>query len=94
MREPFLPGVGISMLAAALLTACGDVPKLSGDSIEKRIVQRYDGNRGYAGIEVSCPDVDNEVGQKFTCEVTGTDKFTRIDGSVAAGDGVRLDQFS
>ncbi len=86
------PAAGIGLLAAAALTGCGG-SKLSGDSIEKLIVEDL-GNRGYAGIEVSCPDVDNEVGTKFTCDVTGTDKFTKIDGSVAKDDQVNLDRVS
>ena len=92
MIKRIFPAAGIGLLAAAALTGCGG-SKLSGDSIEKLIVEDL-GNRGYAGIEVTCPDVDNEVGAKFTCDVTGTDEFTKIDGSVAEGDQVNLDRVS
>ena len=92
MLKRILPAAGIGLFAAAALTGCGG-SKLSGDSIEKLIVEDL-GNRGYAGIEVSCPDVDNEVGTKFTCDVTGTGEFTRIDGSVAKDDQVNLDRVS
>lgn len=85
-----VPSAGIGLLVAAALTGCGGT-KLSGDSIEKLIVEDL-GNRGYAGLEVSCPDVDNEVGKKFTCDVKGSDEFTKIEGSVANDDQVNLDR--
>lgn len=78
--------------AAIFLAACGG-QKLSGDSIEKLIVEDL-GTRGYADVSVTCPDVDNEVGKKFTCDVANGPGFTKIEGSVAEGDKVNLDRVS
>jgi hypothetical protein len=81
--------MGLSLAVVAALAGCGG-SKLSHQSIEKLIVQEL-GNRGYAGATVKCPDVDNKVGKKFTCTVSGVSKFTTIDGSVASGDKINLD---
>lgn len=74
----------------AALTGCGG-SKLSHASIEKLIVVEL-GTRGYPGVAVKCSDVDNEVGKKFTCDVTGAKGFTKIDGSVAKNDQINLDR--
>lgn len=92
MIARIVPSVGVGLIAAVALAACGGT-KLSGDSIEKLLVEDL-GNRGYAGLEVACPDVDNEVGKTFTCDVTGSDEFTKIEGSVAQDDQVNVDRVS
>lgn len=81
---PVVPGA----LAALVLASCGGT-KLSGDSIEKLLVQ--DLARGYPDVKIECPDVDNEVGNAFTCAVSGTDGLATITGSVARDDRVRRD---
>jgi hypothetical protein len=83
-----LPTLGVSVAVVAALTGCGG-SKLSGSSIEKLILKDL-GSRGYAAAKVKCPDVDNKVDTKFTCDVTGAPDFTKIDGSVASGDKVNL----
>jgi hypothetical protein len=85
-----LPSLGAGLAFAALLAGCGG-SKLSGDSIEKLIAGDL-GNRGYTSVKVNCDDVDNEVGKKFTCDVTGAPGFTKIDGSVAKGDQINIDR--
>lgn len=92
MIARLVPSAGAGLLVAVVLAACGGT-KLSGDSIEKLLVKDL-GNRGYAGLEVSCPDVDNEVGKAFTCNVTGSDEITEIEGSVAKDDQVNVDRVS
>ena len=80
--------LGTSIAVVAALSGGGG-SKLSHQSIEKLIVQEL-GSRGYSGVTVKCPDVDNKVGKAFSCDVSGTDKFTKINGSVAAGDKINL----
>lgn len=92
MIKRVLPSVGVALLAVGALAGCGG-EKLSGDSIEKLIVEDL-GTRGYADVTVSCPDVDNEVGKKFSCDVENGPGFTKIEGSVAEGDKVNLDSVS
>ena len=90
MSKRILPSLGVGFGVLALLSGCGG-SKLSGNSIEKLIVSEL-GNRGYTGVTVKCGDVDNKVGKKFTCDVKGSDKVTKIDGSVAANDQINLDK--
>lgn len=87
-----IPALSVSVALVAVLAGCGG-SKLSGSSIEKLIIGDL-GNRGYASVKVSCPDVDNNVGKKFTCTVTGGPGFTKIEGSVAKGDKVNIDRVS
>ena len=91
MFKRILPSATISLIAAASFAGCGG-EKLSGDSIEKLVVENLE--RGYPGMKVDCPDVDNKVGEKFTCDVTGSDEITKVEGSVAEDDQVNLDKVS
>ena len=79
---------GTSIALVAAFAGCGG-SKLSHQSIEKLINQEL-GKRGYPGATIKCPDVDNKVGKKFSCTVSGAAKFTTIDGSVASGDKINL----
>jgi hypothetical protein len=78
-------------LAGALAVAGCGANKLSGSSIEKLIVKDL-GPRGYAGLSVSCDDVDDEVGRKFTCDVSGVKGRTKVDGTVLKGDRISIDR--
>jgi hypothetical protein len=77
---------------AGLLAGCGGT-QLDGASIEKLLVTEL-GNRGYAHARVACPDVDNEVGRAFTCEVTGVSAVTKVEGSVARNDEINVVRLS
>jgi hypothetical protein len=74
-------------LAATLIAGCGG-SKLTGSSIEKLLMANI--TRGYPGATVDCPDVDNEVGKTFTCDVKGVKGVSKIEGKVAEGDKVDL----
>ncbi|MCW2989418.1 MAG: hypothetical protein JWM73_12 [Solirubrobacterales bacterium] len=89
MINRILPSAGIGLALVVAFAGCGG-SKLSGNSIEKLIVTEL-GNRGYANLKVNCPDVDNKVGKKFTCDVTGAKAFTKVEGTVAKDDTVNLD---
>src|SRR3954469_7359251 len=80
----------LALLAALALSACGS-SKLSADSIEKLIVKDL-GPRGYAGLRVSCQDVDDTVGKQFTCDVSGVKAVTKVDGTVLKGDRISIDR--
>lgn len=86
MNTRVLPSAGVLVALLAALAGCGG-SKLSGDSIEKLIVQDL-GNRGYANAKIDCPDVDNKVGKTFTCDLSGVKKFTKFEGKVAKNDGI------
>ena len=81
----------LAVAACALgVAGCGG-SKLSGNSIEKLIVKDL-GPRGYAGLSVSCDDVDNTAGQKFTCDASGVKDVTKVDGTVLKGDRISIDR--
>ena len=86
MRRAILGG---ALAGAAVLSGCGTA-HLTGSSIEKLITQEV-GSRGYPGITVKCPDVTDKVGTKFTCDVSGNPKISKVDGTVAPGDKINLD---
>ena len=75
------------LVAVGALAGCGG-SQLSGDSIEKLIVEDL-GNRGYANATIDCPDVDNEVGKTFTCKVSGVKQYTSFEGKVAENDSIQ-----
>lgn len=75
------------VLLAGLLAGCGT--QLGGASIA-RLATGWLGDRGYEHAGVDCPDVDNEVGTRFTCTVSGVPQLTKIEGSVARHDEIRL----
>lgn len=83
--NPVVPSAGVCVTVLAALSGCGG-SKLSGSSIEKFVVQDL-GDRGYADARIDCPDVDNEVGKAFTCDVAGVSRFTRFEGKVTKNDG-------
>lgn len=85
------PMAGACVLAG-LLAGCSQT-QLDGNSIEKLLVTEL-GNRGYANASVDCPDVDNEVGTRFACEVTGVPAVTKVEGSVAGNDEIKLGRVS
>jgi hypothetical protein len=74
----------LALLGAGV--GCGG-SKLSGDSIEKLVVEDA-ANRGLGAAKVACDDVDNEVGERFTCDVSGIRKYSTFEGKVARNDGI------
>jgi hypothetical protein len=88
MKPPRIACVGLSLAAAVTMTGCSS--QLTGKSIQK-LIQGELGSRGYAGAQIKCPDVDDKVGKKFTCTVTGNSKITTVDGSVAPNDQINID---
>lgn len=66
---------------------------LSGTSLESLITTEL-GNRGYPNAQITCADVVNVVGTKFTCTVEGVPDFSTVKGSVAPNDQINLDSVS
>lgn len=83
-------GASLAVAASVAVAACGG-SKLSGNSIEKLIVKDL-APRGYAGLSVSCPDVDNTAGKTFSCSVSGVKNVTKVDGTVLRGDRISIDR--
>ena len=82
---------GLAVAACTLgVAGCGG-SKLSGNSIERLIVKDL-GPRGYAGLSVSCDDVDDKAGTTFTCDVSGVKRATKVDGTVLKGDRISIDR--
>jgi len=82
--------LSLAIGAALALAGCGG-NKLSADSVEKLIVKDL-GPRGYAGLTVSCDDIDDKVGKKFTCDVSNAKGATKVDGTVLTGDRMSIDR--
>ncbi|MFL5844380.1 MAG: hypothetical protein ACJ762_06770 [Solirubrobacteraceae bacterium] len=82
----------LPLAAMLLLAGCGG-SKLDGDSIAKLIVPEL-ADRGYGDATLDCPDVDNKVGTKFTCEISDAPPLTKVEGSVASDDQINLDRVS
>lgn len=75
------------LAVAVLLTGCGGT-MLSGDSLEDTFLDAT--LKGHPDARIECPDVDNEPGRRFTCDVTGVPGKTKLNGRVTRGDGVAL----
>jgi hypothetical protein len=73
--------------AAILLAGCGT--KVDGDSIEKELMKSY-GTRGYPGLRFECPDPKNEVGERFVCEMSGLEGYSRVEVEVRGNESVQV----
>lgn len=74
-------------LLAVLVAGCGS--KIDGDSVEKELLSSY-GDRGYPGLAFECPDPDNEVGERFECEMRGLKGYTRVVVEVGARESIAV----
>jgi hypothetical protein len=72
---------------ALLLAACGT--EVDGDSIEKELMQSY-GTRGYPGLRFECPNPKNEVGERFVCEMSGLEGYSRVEVEVRRNESVQV----
>ena len=80
-----------SLVVAAAVGATGCGAKLRGDSMES-LIERQLAQRGHKGAKVTCEDVDDEVGRKYACVVSGVDGRTRVEGTVLNGDRISIDR--
>ena len=77
-------------VAAALGAAgCGGA-KLRGSSMEPLIVRQL-AARGHHGAKVSCGDVDDRVGVKYSCALAGVEGRSRVEGTVLSHDRISID---
>jgi hypothetical protein len=72
---------------AALLAGCGT--RVDGDSIEKELMKSY-GTRGYPELRFECPDPKNEVGERFVCEMSGLEGYSRVEVEVRRNESVQV----
>ena len=80
-----------SLVVAAAVGATGCGAKLRGDSMEP-LIERELVQRGHKGAKAACADVDDEVGHKYSCELSGVDGRTRVEGTVLNGDRISIDR--
>jgi hypothetical protein len=78
----------LGLLAAGVLTGC-NATRLEDSSVERLIVG-YLADQGFAGAEVDCPEVANEVGERFTCAIANVSGHTEIPAQVARNDRIAL----
>ena len=83
--------VAASLAIAAAIGAAGCGAKLRGDSLEPLIVRELS-QRGHHGAKVSCDDVDNEVGHRYSCALSGVEGRSRVEGTVLRGDRISIDR--
>lgn len=77
------------LLAPVVLALTGCGTKVDGDSIEKELMKSY-GTRGYPGLRFDCPDPKNEVGERFVCEMSGLEGYTRVEVEVGRNESVEV----
>ena len=84
--------VAASLAFAAALGAagCGGA-KLRGSSMEPLIVHEL-AARGHHGAKVSCGDVDDRVGVRYRCALTGVAGRSRVEGTVLSRDRISIDR--
>jgi hypothetical protein len=82
-----VPALAASGALLAALTGCGGA-RVSGSSIGKLIEQDL-ATRGHPNARIDCPDVDDEVGRRFSCVVAGVPRVTRFEGRVVRHEGIR-----
>lgn len=76
------------LLAAGVLAGC-NATKLEDASVEK-LIMGYLADQGFTGAKVDCPEVANEVGERFTCSLAGIPGRTEIPVTVARKDRIAL----
>jgi hypothetical protein len=80
--------VALGLLATGALAGC-NATKLEDSSVE-RLIAGYLADQGFAGARVDCPEVANEVGERFTCAITNAGGHTEIPATVARNDRIAL----
>ena len=56
------------------------------------LIEHQLAQRGHKGAKVTCEDVDDEVGRKYACVLSGVDGRTRVEGTVLNGDRISIDR--
>ena len=81
-----------SLAVAAVLgaTGCGGA-KLRGSSMEPLIVREL-AQRGHHGAKVSCGDVDDRAGVRYSCALAGVGGRSRVEGTVLSRDRISIDR--
>jgi hypothetical protein len=80
----------LAVVAALGTVGCGTA-KLRGDSMEP-LIEHELAQRGHKGAQVACEDVDDEVGTKYSCGLSGVEGRSRVEGTVLSGDRVSIDR--